>query len=141
MTFWITGILLTAFTLAALLMPMCWRRESASTPTAVGITAILIGLPVCVVLIYRLVGDYPSAMQVRAAPDRMATNPQDVPPIEEMIESLAARLEQNPDDLDGWLLLGGSYLALQQFANAREAYQRAYLMTDGQNLMATLGFA
>ena len=141
MAFWLTGIVLTAFTLGVLLVPMYRHREAASTPTAVAITAILIGLPVCVVLIYRLVGDYPSATQARAAPDSVATNPQGIPDIGEMVASLAARLRKNPDDLEGWLMLGRSYVSLEQFADAREAYQRAYLMTGGQNLTAALGYA
>ena len=141
MAFWLTGILLTALTLAALLVPMYRRRGTASTPTAVGITAVLIGLPVCVVLIYRLIGDYPSAILARAAPASVATNPQGIPAIGEMVTSLATRLKQNPDDLEGWLMLGRSYVSLEQFDAAREAYQRAYLMTGGQNLTAALGYA
>ena len=141
MAFWLTGIVLTAFTLAALLMPMYQRRATASTPTAVTITAILISLPVCVVLVYRLVGDYPSATQARAVPDRVATNSQGIPAVGEMVATLAARLQQNPDDLEGWLMLGRSYVSLERFVDAREAYQRAYLMTGGQNLTAALGYA
>ena len=141
MAFWLTGILLTALTLAALLVPMYRRRGTASTPTAVGITAVLIGLPVCVVLIYRLIGDYPSAILARAAPASVATTPQGIPAIGEMVTSLATRLKQNPDDLEGWLMLGRSYVSLEQFDAAREAYQRAYLMTGGQNLTAALGYA
>ena len=132
---------MTACTLAALLVPMYRHREPASTATAIGITAILISLPVCVVLIYRLIGDYPSAIQARVAPDIVATNPQDILAIGEMVASLAARLKQSPDDLEGWLMLGRSYVSLEQFAAAREAYQRAYLMTGGQSLTATLGYA
>ena len=141
MAFWLTGIVLTAFTLGALLMPMYRRREAASTPTAVTITAILIGLPVCIVLVYRLVGDYPSATQARPAPNGNAANPQGIPDVGEMVASLAARLQQNPDDLEGWLMLGRSYVSLERFVDAREAYQRAYLMTGGQNLTAALGYA
>jgi cytochrome c-type biogenesis protein CcmH len=141
MAFWLTGIVLTAFTLAVLLVPMYRRRETASTPTAVTITAILIGLPVCVVLVYRLVGDYPSATQARAAADRVATNPQGIPDVGEMVASLAARLKQDPDDLEGWLMLGRSYVSLERFVDAHAAYQHAYLMTGGQNLTAALGYA
>ena len=45
--------------------------------------------------------------------------------IDAMVERLAARLEQQPDDADGWARLGRSYMVLQQPGKAREAYARA----------------
>jgi len=39
---------------------------------------------------------------------------------------LAKRLQQTPDDLDGWLLLARSYLSLERFDAAAETYRRAY---------------
>lgn len=45
--------------------------------------------------------------------------------IDAMVERLAARLEQQPDDAEGWARLGRSYMVLQEPAKAREAYARA----------------
>ena len=45
--------------------------------------------------------------------------------IESMVERLASRLEQQPDDAEGWARLGRSYMVLQQPAKARDAYTRA----------------
>ena len=45
--------------------------------------------------------------------------------IESMVERLASRLEQQPDDAEGWARLGRSYMVLQQPAKARDAYARA----------------
>ena len=45
--------------------------------------------------------------------------------INAMVERLAARLEQQPDDVEGWTRLGRSYGVLNQPAKAREAYARA----------------
>jgi cytochrome c-type biogenesis protein CcmH len=42
-----------------------------------------------------------------------------------MVQRLAARLEQHPDDGDGWARLGRSYMVLHQPDKAREAYVRA----------------
>jgi cytochrome c-type biogenesis protein CcmH len=42
-----------------------------------------------------------------------------------MVERLAARLEDQPDDVDGWVRLGRSYMVLNQPDKAREAYLRA----------------
>jgi cytochrome c-type biogenesis protein CcmH len=45
--------------------------------------------------------------------------------INAMVERLAARLEDQPDDVDGWVRLGRSYMVLNQPDKAREAYLRA----------------
>jgi cytochrome c-type biogenesis protein CcmH len=45
--------------------------------------------------------------------------------IESMVERLASRLEQQPDDAEGWARLGRSYMVLHQPAKALDAYVRA----------------
>lgn len=45
--------------------------------------------------------------------------------VDAMVARLAARLEQHPDDVDGWSRLGRSYMVLGQPEKAREAYARA----------------
>jgi len=45
--------------------------------------------------------------------------------INSMVERLAARLEQQPNDVDGWTRLGRSYMVLNQPAKARDAYAHA----------------
>ncbi len=46
--------------------------------------------------------------------------------IEQMIDTLAKRMEEKPGDIRGWQLLGRSYAARQQFDKASYAYGRAY---------------
>jgi cytochrome c-type biogenesis protein CcmH len=48
-----------------------------------------------------------------------------VPPVDEMIRRLAARLQQNPKDSQGWRTLGWSYLNIGQFSEASDAYAKA----------------
>jgi cytochrome c-type biogenesis protein CcmH len=55
------------------------------------------------------------------------------PDVEEMVASLAARLDDNPDDLNGWKMLGRSYLTLQDFSGAVDAYERAVAIEQSQN--------
>ena len=45
--------------------------------------------------------------------------------VEAMVASLAARLEDSPDDIDGWLMLGRSHATLGDFDAAVQAYERA----------------
>ena len=45
--------------------------------------------------------------------------------VENMVARLAAKLRDNPDDIDGWRLLGRSYSALGRFDQAANAYAQA----------------
>lgn len=60
---------------------------------------------------------------------------------EQMVGRLARRLEKNPEDVDGWLMLGRSHIALGQFALAQRAYRRADRLEAGRNAEALLGMA
>lgn len=55
------------------------------------------------------------------------------PELDEMVASLAARLQQNPDDLSGWQMLGRSYFNLRNFPGAIEAFEKAVELESGQN--------
>lgn len=46
--------------------------------------------------------------------------------INEMVNRLSARMEQNPDDAKGWEMLGRSYKVLGDFDNSSIAYSKAY---------------
>jgi cytochrome c-type biogenesis protein CcmH len=48
-----------------------------------------------------------------------------LPPVDEMIRRLAARLLQNPKDAEGWRTLGWSYFSIGRFSDASEAYAKA----------------
>jgi len=45
--------------------------------------------------------------------------------IEEMVQRLADRLEKEPDDVEGWKMLGKSYFVMGRFAEAAKAYSKA----------------
>ncbi len=65
------------------------------------------------------------------------------PDVDEMVASLAARLEENPDDLSGWKMLGRSHLQLGNFLGAVKAYEEAVRLDSGQDgqTLADLGEA
>jgi cytochrome c-type biogenesis protein CcmH len=58
-----------------------------------------------------------------------------------MVARLARQLEQNPQNLDGWLTLGRSYLVLQEYPLALRAFERADRMSAGKNEEALMGQA
>ena len=76
--------------------------------------------PVLALAVYLAVGD-PATLS------RQAEHGATVEQIETMVARLAARLRENPDDAEGWKLLGRSYAALGRFAEAADAYAKAAL--------------
>lgn len=45
--------------------------------------------------------------------------------VEALVDRLAARMRENPEDPEGWILLGRSYGALARFTDAAQAYANA----------------
>jgi cytochrome c-type biogenesis protein CcmH len=58
-----------------------------------------------------------------------------------MTAKLAGELAVNPDNLNGWLMLGRSYGELEQYPLAVRAYQRADRIAGGKSAEAVLGVA
>jgi len=52
--------------------------------------------------------------------------------IDEMVAKLAARLQQQPDDLKGWVMLARSYTILKRYGEADAAYENV-LRLGGEN--------
>lgn len=55
------------------------------------------------------------------------------PDVNQMVEGLSSRLKDTPDDVEGWKMLGRSYLTLRRFEEAVEAFRKAVRLEDGQN--------
>jgi cytochrome c-type biogenesis protein CcmH len=58
-----------------------------------------------------------------------------------MVARLARELERNPQDLNGWLMLGRSYVVLEQFPLALRSFERADRLAGGKNAEALVGEA
>jgi cytochrome c-type biogenesis protein CcmH len=65
--------------------------------------------------------------------------PPEGPDVQAMVGKLESRLESNPDDLPGWLMLGRSYLTLERFDDAIAAYDHAIKLGGGKDAEAALG--
>jgi cytochrome c-type biogenesis protein CcmH len=58
-----------------------------------------------------------------------------------MVARLARQLEADPQNLEGWLMLGRSYVVLQEFPLALRAFERADRLSGGKNVEALIGQA
>jgi cytochrome c-type biogenesis protein CcmH len=65
----------------------------------------------------------PSTPDVGAIEGRFS--PENLQMIQGMVGGLAARLKDNPNDYDGWMMLGRSYTVLNNAAGAKDAYIHA----------------
>lgn len=95
------------------------RLSSTVLVATVVITAISAG-------IYTQIGTPKVEVAENAAPD-----------VDAMVASLSARLQENPNDLAGWKMLGRSYFALKNFTGAVAAFEKAVELEsskDGQTL-------
>jgi len=55
------------------------------------------------------------------------------PDVQAMVDRLAARLQNNPDDPPGWMMLGRSYFVLHRYAEAAGAYHQANARNGGKD--------
>lgn len=95
-----------------------------AAPSRRGERAALLGLaaavPVLAIVVYLATGS-PAALGPQADPHAGVS----VPEIEAMVERLAAKMRENPDDPEGWKLLGRSYAVMGRFPEAADAYAKA----------------
>lgn len=110
--------------------------EAASTAgrRPLVLLAVLLLVPVAVWLVYGQIGD-PRAFD--AEPEPLAASPE----VQRMVTSLAERLKTNPDDLEGWKMLGRSYRVLERHADAASAYAQAYALTAGSDPEVLIDYA
>ena len=62
------------------------------------------------------------------------------PDVGAMVTSLAARLEEQPDDIRGWKMLGRSYMTLGNFEGAVSAYEKAVQLEEAQDAQTLVDY-
>jgi cytochrome c-type biogenesis protein CcmH len=99
-------------------------KDSAPAAEAGRGSAIAVGIaiPLVAALLYFAVGNPRALAPVPARGDGQGVT---VEQIEGMVERLAARMKENPDDAKGWVMLGRSYMVLDRFPEAVDAYANA----------------
>ena len=129
LTFAILAAVLTLGGVLAVTLPLL-RRDRAGAPTAPWAAVSAAGV---LILGSALLYFAWSSWSWRAAP--VTDSPQT------MVARLARQLEGNPNNLEGWLMLGRSYAVLQELPLALRAFERADRLSGGKNVEALLGEA
>lgn len=107
--------------------------------------AVGVGVPLLAIALYQRLGE-PGALDARvvAGPPPAASPAGDgvAPEVEAMVARLAERLRSEPGNSEGWLLLGRSYMALERYGEAADAYAAAHdLLGDSAELLTDLAEA
>lgn len=113
---------------------------NAATPLAVQgpsrktAVAVLLLMPILALLAYGILGN-PKALD----PAQTASQAQMTPEkINAMVTKLAERMQANPDDMQGWLMLARSYKTMGRYEEAAAAYGKAEkAINDDPELLAS----
>lgn len=109
---------MTIMALSFVLMPLVRAKQQRTS------ALLVVALPAFAALIYLAVGspDVQSATTHAAVDQNESAG---VGSVSSLTAGLEARLREQPDDGQGWLLLAKSYVYLQRMDEARHAYARA----------------
>jgi len=112
---------------------------AARAPQSAAWTAAVLGsaIPIAALLLYLALGNHdafaPLAVQSKPAGEHKVTR-QD---IEALAEKLAAKLKDDPANVDGWVMLARTYQALDRNEDSARAFDRAVaLLPDNADLLA-----
>ena len=112
-----------------------WRRRVAAIGLGLCVPAFAAG-------VYASLGSPGLPGRPFAEIERPAKPPAAAEALNEPVERLKARLQANPENLDGWLLLGRSYVVLQLYPEAADAFRKAAALSGGDaDVLAMLGEA
>jgi cytochrome c-type biogenesis protein CcmH len=115
------------------------RAPSASPSTSPATRrvayAVAAAIPVVAIAFYLVRGN-PRALNPETAPSTMPgaetqSGEMTRQQIEANVGKLAKRLEENPNDAQGWVMLGRSYTMMERYADAAVAYGRATALKPG----------
>jgi cytochrome c-type biogenesis protein CcmH len=114
------------------------KTRAAAGSNAVLMMGLAITVPVLAIILYLSLGkpgvpDQPLAArqaEFQAQKIQEAQAARQNQDIENMVAQLAAKMEANPGEVEGWRLLARSYRNLERYQDAAAAYNRALQLTD-----------
>ena len=100
-------------------------KTSSSSWVSAGFLALFV--PISAVALYLYLGT-PNAQQLAAesAQPKVPLTADGKPDIEKLVTSLHDKLRKNPGNDQGWYMLGRSYMMMQRYDGAIEAYENLY---------------
>ena len=118
-------------------------RHSDNKGTArITLAIIAVALPIMVYAIYQQVGS-PEHLHIAGPGQQQQVAAEghngQVPSISELVGELEKRLQEKPDNPEGWFLLGRTYMKLERYSDAVRAYEQLnQLMPNQPAVMVSL---
>jgi len=131
MTFWSIAATLVLLALAFVLVPMVRASSALESSGSTGrrwFVLLLLAIPFGSFGLYRYLGA-PGILDAQPALQGKSHD------VDAMLTALEKRLQDKPDDAEGWYVLGRSYLAMQRIADAEAALARAVKLSPGEARM------
>ena len=101
----------------------------------------LLVVPLLAMGFYQQVGDTSLVARLIDAQNTEADNTlKEAPSMAILVQRLAERLQKEPNNVDGWLILGRSYLVIGDAVNGLAALERAYALVP-KNVLVALTYA
>ncbi len=134
MTFWTILVVLCLVAIVFAIWPL-YRQSHRLTPMIASLIVLVVAISV---FLYDRVGSpgMPSGPGGTAA-----QGGGELPGMDEAVTSLQKRLEANPDDVEGWKMLGRTQMAMQNFADATETYEHIMAMEEGKDAQTLVDLA
>jgi len=95
------------------------------------IVPVAAGIPILAASLYMSLGNF-AAIEISETIPSPSSQSQKIPDVNAMVTGLAERLKQQPDDAEGWVMLGRSYKYLKQFQKASDAFAQAHRLLGDQ---------
>jgi len=131
--FWTVTFLMMLVALTFLVRPFAVGQRHGA------FIAIMLGVPAFAFGMYLVLGSpgVASTSQTHESADAgdrasAATGNRGTASVSSLVDGLAARLAESPDDGKGWLLLARSYQHLQRFDEAKDAYAKAVALGQSE---------
>jgi cytochrome c-type biogenesis protein CcmH len=117
-------------------------KEESPVPTSavsgkMTLGAIAVAVPLVAISMYaflgapEMIGFDPS----KQASHNSSTKQGELPSVEQMLATIKQRLQENPDDAEGWFLLGRTYMALDKPPEAVQAYETLLKLTGDEPMI------
>lgn len=106
------------------------REIQVTTQSKWIIYIVALGIPLLAVSLYFMLGNYQAVSHTA----EMSVDPEATKLLEinKMVLRLAEKMKAKPNDAQGWLILGRSYKALEQYPQAADAFANAYRLLGDQ---------
>ena len=104
--------------------------------------ALIIVVPVLAVIVYGFLGSpglVEGAKKQAATGHPSASGNTQLGSVEDMVDKLAERLKNEPDNAEGWFMLGRSYMSMGRYAEAANAFQQVQQLVGDDPELAIPG--